>query len=261
MSDIILIVTVGTGVFLLLGVFISFMALLYQRKRMEHVEHIKGLEATYQTEILKAQVEMQEHTFLTISQEIHDNVGQLLSLVRLNVSTLASSQEEASAQKIQSSKDLLDEAIEELRTLSRRLNSKFTSQQSLASLIGGQLGFIQKTGVLDTEFNLVGEERWIDPEKKLIVFRIAQEAIQNVLRHAGATLLTIQITHLSEKMTVSIADNGKGYASPALPLEKGTAKGTGTQNMHFRAKLVGASLSIQGLPEAGTLVVLELPYN
>lgn len=88
MSDVLLIIAVGTTLFLSLGIFIAFMTLTYQKKRLQHHEEVKGLIDAYQKEILKAQIEMQEQTFLSISQEIHDNVGQILSLVRLNISTL-----------------------------------------------------------------------------------------------------------------------------------------------------------------------------
>jgi len=135
MTDIFIIVIAGTFLLLVLGIFITFMTLNYQKKRPEHQKQIAELEESFQKEVLKSQIEMQEQTFLSISQEIHDNVGQILSLARLNMSTIEITGNVNASQKVKSSKELLDQAIEDLRDLSKRLNSKYTARQSLSSLI------------------------------------------------------------------------------------------------------------------------------
>lgn len=261
MPDVFLIIIVGTGLFLLLGIFIAFTVHAYQKKRLQHQEEVRGLAEAYQKEILKAQLEMQEQTFLSISQEIHDNIGQILSLVRLHVSTLGDMQEATAAQKISASKELLDLAIGDLRGLSKRLNSNYVIRQSLPELVKLQLELIQKTGAVQTNYELVGEEKELNAEKKLIIFRIAQEALSNIMRHAEADCITAKLAYAPGKMTLTIADNGKGFLSPNSAHKGAFPQGTGTANMHYRAKLIGATLSIQGKPGAGTLVTLEYLSN
>lgn len=261
MPDVVIIIIIGTALFLLLGMFIAFMTLVYQKRRLEHQEEIKGLEEAYQKEILRAQLEMQEQTFLFISQEIHDNVGQLLSLVRLNVSTLDTMGNSSSAHKINASKELLDQAIQDLRDLSKRLNSKYTTSQPLSALLQFQLGLLQKTGVVDTQFELEGEERDLNPEKKLIAFRIAQEALNNVIRHAEADTINAKLMYSGEKMALRIGDNGKGFPATLAGGQPPANQGTGTHNMRYRATLIGATLRIEGQPGSGTVVLLELPLN
>ncbi|MDX5483204.1 MAG: histidine kinase [Hymenobacteraceae bacterium] len=261
MPDVLLIIAVGTGLFLLLGIFIAFMTLSYQRKRLQHQEEVKGLAEAYQQEILRAQLEMQEQTFLSIAQEIHDNVGQTLSLVRLHVSTLEGVHETANRHKITTSKELLDQAIEDLRGLSRRLNTRYVTQQSLPVLLRMQLEQIQRSGAVHTSFEVQGKEKELDPEKKLIIFRIAQEALSNSLRHAEADSISARIVYAEGSMSLSISDNGKGFTVPDPTLAGSLPPGTGTANMRYRAKLIGATLLIRGKLGEGTLVSLEYSLN
>lgn len=259
MSDVLLIIAVGTTLFLSLGIFIAFMTLTYQKKRLQHHEEVKGLIDAYQKEILKAQIEMQEQTFLSISQEIHDNVGQILSLVRLNVSTLGKAENIAAEQKILSSKELLDQVIGDLRDLSKRLNSKYVARQELSCLLKFQIDLIAKTGVASTHFDVQGEEKVLNPEKKLMLFRISQEALNNAVRHAEASTITIKLEYKSEKTILSISDDGKGFTAPGKAEKNGLSQGTGTYNMYYRASLIGAKLRIQSTRGKGTQVLLELP--
>ncbi|WP_207436054.1 sensor histidine kinase [Sabulibacter ruber] len=256
MYDLLLIVTLGTALMLALGMLIFYLMYAYQKRRSEHSREIGNLEAAFQRELLKAQVEVQEQTFLSISQEIHDNVGQVLSLVRLHVSTLESAGSVAREQKIRSSKELLDQAIEDLRNLSKRLNSRYIAQQSLAALLRFQLDLIGKTGALATSFEVEGKEAGLDPERKLIILRIAQEALNNVLRHAEAGSVTVRLRYPGGRVSLSIEDDGKGFDAAALP----SPQGTGSSNMRYRASLLGATLHVHSTPGGGTSVFFELPF-
>ncbi|PRY08952.1 histidine kinase [Pontibacter ummariensis] len=263
MFDVLLLITVGTLLLLLLVVVVAFLVLAYRRNRLLHHDEVNRLVQAYQKELLKARIEMQEQTFLSIAQEIHDNVGQVMALVRLNLSTLPYSvgSDNAIMQRVTTCKELVDQAIEDLRNLSKRLNCEYASSQSLPELLKFQLGLIHKTGVIHTQFEMQGEERGLDPEKKLIVFRIAQEALSNVMRHAEASCVKLRLIYSCEKIVLSILDNGKGFCAKAPSLIGAQTKGTGTFNMSYRAKLIGAKLRIKGRPGAGTLVFLELPIN
>lgn len=193
---------------------------------------------------------MQEQTFQTISQEIHDNIGQILSLIRLNISTIETEENSPSERKVITSKELLDQAIEDLRDLSKRLNTEYVSRQGLAELLRFQLNLIQKTGLYETILEVHGEERPLDAEKKLIIFRIAQEALNNILKHAQAKDISVLLMYLPVKIILSIKDDGKGF-SPEL-----AQKSLGLQNMAHRAGLIGASFTLQSKPGEGTLAQL-----
>lgn len=261
--DIPLIITTGTILFLLTASFVTFFFYLYHQRLNAHLKEKEELKNIFQQEILKAQLEMQEQTFLTISQEIHDNIGQILSLIKLHISTITPHDYPATERKVSASKELLDQVIEDLRNLSKRLNNKYVSQLSLAESLRFQLNLIQKTGVYTTSFEVQGEEKPIAAEIKLIIFRIAQEGLTNILKHAATKAIWVFLTYLPDKIIVIIKDDGKGFDANLdfdgdIP-RKDAVKGIGVYNMHYRASLIGAQLTIKSQP-GGTLVQLTIPF-
>ena len=101
-----------------------------------------------------------------------------------------------------------------------------------------------------------GEEKPLDPEKKLIIFRIAQEALNNTLKHARARSISMVLMYMPNKFILSIQDDGDGFEIPNDPAETGI----GTYSMSYRANLIGAELNIQSQRGEGTLVQLILPF-
>jgi len=262
MSDIPIIITSGTLIFLLTAGFITFFFYSYQQRLAAHLKEKEELKILFQNEKLKAQLEMQEQTFLSISQEIHDNIGQILSLTRLNISTIKPDDYLGTQNKITASKDLLDQAIEDLRDLSKRLNTQYVSQQNLSASLQFQLNLIQKSGYIATSLVVHGEENGnLDPEKKLIVFRIAQEALNNIIKHAQAKNIAVVLVYLPDKTIISIKDDGQGFEMPTQTDTPASDKGIGTYNMFYRARLIGAEFSLQSTPGEGTLAHLVLPVS
>lgn len=248
-------------IFFSLGSFVIFFVILYQKRYYQHQRELLSVKENYDREILKAQLEMQEQTFRTISQEIHDNIGQVLSLVRLQISTVNPIDLSATEQKITSSKELLDQALDDLRNLSKQLNPEHVGRHPLSGLLRSQLNIIQKAGLHQTHFELHGEETPLDPGKKLIVFRIAQEALNNVLKHAAARTISVVLMHLPDKTLLSIKDDGRGFQIPPATDPDAPPGGLGMRNMAYRATLIGAEFHVQSHPDEGTLIQLTLPRN
>lgn len=256
----IVITVIGSAFLMIVLIAVILIAIVrYQNRLKKHVHEVRDLKNTYQQEILKAQLEMQEQTFRTISQEIHDNIGQILSLVRLHISTIPAADPAAVERKISTSKELLDKAIEDLRDLSKRLNTEYVAQQQLSDSLKFQLALIEKTGFYQTAFEIHGEERSLEPEKKLIIFRIAQEALNNVIKHAEAKTISVILMYLPDKTILSIKDDGHGFERPEQSETPAPLQGIGTQTMAYRAKLIGAQFGLQSRPGEGTLAQLILP--
>ncbi|WP_168207895.1 sensor histidine kinase [Spirosoma sp. KCTC 42546] len=227
----------------------------YQIRLRKHLQEVSNLKISYQEELFKAQLEVQEQTLHYVSEEIHDNIGQILSLVRLNLSTIKILEVQNSP-KIQSSKQLLDQAIEDLRSLSKRLNSNYVSQKTLSESLKLQVNYIEKTGAFLATFETSGEEPTISSDIKLIIFRIAQEAINNALKHSKATHITVVITYSDCQIVVSINDNGKGFLINTQENSDNYITGVGMQSMQHRAKLIGAKLLVESKIDQGSQVKL-----
>jgi hypothetical protein len=164
-----------TLLLILITSFVIAFILIHQKHYHKYIQEKEELKNSYHQEILKAQLEMQEQTFRTISQEIHDNIGQVLSLVRLQISTVNPIDLSATEQKITSSKELLDQALDDLRNLSKQLNPEHVSRHPLSGLLRSQLDIIRKAGLHETHFEMHGEESPFDPGKKLIVFALPRK--------------------------------------------------------------------------------------
>ena len=216
---------------------------------------------TYQQEILKAQLEMKEKTLYTVSQEIHDNIGQMLSLAKLNLNTLTFDNFSTAKQKITTTKDLIGKAIQDLRDLSKTLNSDYVSRKNLSDSLQFELNFIGKTGLYETELQVFGKEQPFDPEQQLIIFRIAQEILNNIIKHAQAQHIFIKLEYLTDKMILSISDDGNGFDISTLYDTHSQNKGAGIYNMYHRAKLIGAELAIDSSLGKGTFIQLSVPFQ
>ena len=212
----------------------------------------------YQKEILKAQLEMKEKTLKTISQEIHDGIGQILSLAKLNLNTIKLEESDPAKSKISDAKDLITRAIQDLRHLSKTLNSDFLSQQQLAESIRFELEQIQRTGHYTATFEVKGDERPLDPQKELIIFRIAQENFNNIIKHANAKNISVVLDYQPNQLNMKIADDGSGFQVSSVNTKGIKEKGTGIGNMYHRAKLIGAEFSIGSQLSKGTISQLSL---
>lgn len=258
--QVIFIVVIGTLLLILLVGFIVLSVYFYQRTQHRHSQDLADLKNSVQKEILIAQLEIKENTLNTISQEIHDNIGQVLSLAKLNLNTVLI-HEASSLDKITSTKDLIGKAIQDLRNLSKTLNSEYISEHSLSQLLQADIDTIEKSGDYKAELHIIGEERMLDPQHQLIIYRIFQEVLNNIIKHAKGDRIRILFDYSTNPFQLSIQDNGIGFGS-ANPAElRKTGNGSGLYNIQNRARLIGAELTYESTPNAGTTVKLAIPIS
>jgi signal transduction histidine kinase len=240
----------GTVLFMLVLGFVVVFFLIHLKKNKEHKKETELLQLTFQKELLKVQLEVQEQTFKDISQELHDNIGQILTLAKLNLNTLDFQNPATLPDKTEDTKQLISSAISNLRDLSRTLNTDAIVVTGLAGAIETELNRIEKTGIVKTKLLISGNRSlMLTPEQELILFRITQESLQNIIKHAGASFITVEITYQPPGLQLSIRDNGKGFNVKDISHE-----GSGLKNMENRASLIGAKLSVESTAEKGTIV-------
>ena len=257
MQLVILILIVIFVILLLIG-FIITILFLYQRKQNRFQKQLELTKATYEKETFRAQLEMQEETFQYISQEIHDNVGQFLSLAKLHLNTFNIDQRESAMEKVNYSTDLLTRALDDLRDLSKSLSSELIKNGGLAKAIEQQIGQVQKIGKYHVVLDIQGEYNQINEQKEIILFRILQEALNNIIRHSGASEILVLLTQIENSIKMRIQDNGRGFDDSFLKKARLRFLG-GINIMRKRAKLINADFEIESTPGHGTKITVTTP--
>lgn len=251
----------GIIIFTALIVFIILFIFLYQKRYYRHLREKEQLKVQFSQELLQSQLEIQEQTLKNIAQEIHDNIGQELSLVKLNLNTMDINKQPELITKINTSKDLVSKAIQGLRDLSRSLNTDAISAMGLCRAIEYELEMISKTEICKTNMDISGDIKKLDEKKELILFRIVQETLHNIIKHAAASTINVSVKFENNKMELDIKDDGKGFNPVSVNENTSSTMGMGIRNMYNRAKLINAEFTIDSIEDKGTEINLNLPLN
>ncbi len=254
--EIIIGIVLATVVFLFVGFFLIVIILYFNNRKKIHLREKEALQAAYQHELLTTRLEIQEETFKTISQEIHDNIGQALSFVKLNINTVDVYDPEATKEKLLESKNQLSQTIQDLRDIAKSLNPDFITELGLTGAVEQQLQLMQKSGAYQTSLSITGNEYKNQLQQELVIFRIIQELLNNIVKHAEATIVEVVMDYQPEKLTITVKDNGKGFDAFN---ESNTNKGLGLPNMLNRMSLINGQIAINSTPGNGTIAIVELP--
>ena len=242
-------------VVLLLLLFCTFIVTIiyrYQQKQNKYYKEIEELKQKHENALLKAQLEMQEHTFQNISREIHDNIGQKLSLAKLYLNTICHSKPDSSESHVINSVGIISEAINDLRDIARSMSSEIVLNNGLIKGIEFEVGQLLKSGVYDIDLSICGESVFFDFNKELILFRIVQESLHNIMKHSGASKIVIRLQYYDKHLFLTIKDNGKGF------VEEEHTEGNGLINIRRRTSFLEGDFSIDS-DEAGTLLTISVP--
>ncbi len=244
-----------TFLFIALGLFILFFILLFTRKKNKLLMQNQLLEVEHQKVLLQTQIEIQEQTLKTISQEIHDNIGQVLSLAKLNLNTFENIESTLNQTKINDTKQLVSKAINDLRDLSRSLHGDKIAELGLQTSIENELKILENTGQFKTNLNLAGYAYKLEPQKEMVLFRIVQEALNNSIKHAKAKNIHVILDYGIAIFKLCIKDDGVGFDVNTLTATK---TGIGLKSMQNRAALIGATFNIESLTQQGTSITITL---
>lgn len=253
-NSVIVIIVAGTIMLLLLGLFIVGFLFLYQNKRNLHIAEQEQLKAAYSKEMLTARLEVQEQTLHHISQELHDNIGQVLSFVKLNLGTATTMEEKQKQKKIDESRDLLAQVIADLRSLSKSLSFQQIVDYGLLKAITTEADRVNKSGLVTIEIKSEGEPYSLGEQRELVLFRIFQEALNNTLKYAHARTLSISLIYDADLFNLTIADDGVGFSTDTAKNQNGS----GLKNMESRASLIGAAFSLNSTPGTGSVISVQI---
>jgi PAS domain S-box-containing protein len=207
---------------------------------------------TYVREVTRAQEE--ERT--RIARELHDDTAQ--SLVLLCRGLDAISREVSPSEKLDEMRSLAESALEGVRRFSRDLRPSILDDLGLLPAIEWVAAEMTRRGAASASVKVKGTPRRLSAESELVLFRIAQEALRNVEKHAGPCSVSVEVSFGSEDATLSVTDNGQGFELPEAGQLPQLGK-LGLLGMQERAQLLGAEFTIQSRPGQGTSVRVRLP--
>lgn len=225
---------------------------LLKNQRLLAIESERYIQAT--RAVAHAVVDAQEKERAEIGFELHDNVNQILSTVRLYLD-LALLNEKDRVNLISKSAEGLTDAVSEIRKISHSLVPACLNDLGLAASIEDLLESVRATGNMKVEFYHRGEIEQLADKCKLVLFRIIQEQMTNVLKHAEASKLIVELIIDESLLSLSISDNGKGFDNT----NGKTKKGVGLYNISNRTQLLNGKVNMITSPGNGCKLNILIP--
>lgn len=199
-------------------------------------------------------IEVQEKERRTLSRELHDDIGQAISAIKMGATSLDGEDEAVRQEIVGEIVAMCDQTIGKLRDISTLLRPPQLDALGLVAALRWQCERLFRSGRPVLELDLTAPAQRPDPAVELACFRIAQEALTNVLRHSGATRVTVTLAPRDDEILLSVIDDGRGFAPERLG-------GLGLITMRERAQQLGGTFDIETVPEAGTCVRACLPLR
>ena len=259
-SDIALLIVISTLILLFLLSFIIAILFLYQKKNVLYFKQLGNVKNNHEKNLLQTQLEIQEQTFQDIARDIHDNIGLSLTLAKLQLNTIDYSDPLKIQEHINSSVDLIGKSINDLSDISKSFNSEAIKTNGLYNTLKIESEKINGSGKHLVEFIEKGNIVFLDANKELILYRIAQEALNNVLKHADASRIWIKLIYDTTHISLSITDNGMGFDKDEIEIYRSGQVHTGLNNIRNRTKTLNGSVVITSKPGNGTSVCITAPY-
>lgn len=243
------------AVLLFFTVFAIVFVIAFQRRKNKFLIERYEAEQRYERELADSQIEIQEQTLKNIAWELHDNVGQLLSVANLQLNVLLNSAPEACYAQINETKGVLQDTVQEIRSLSKVLNNDVVLKNGLLASLNVELDRFRRLGYLDASLTISGDIIPLNSASEIIIFRILQEFLSNVIKHAKASKLFVLLEYKEKSLDISAIDDGVGFNTTIK------TDSSGMETMGSRAALINADFSIVSEIGKGTELFLSYPYK
>lgn len=245
--DFIIPIAAGTLLMGILLVFIIYFVLLYRKRQEEYAwekEQAKQL-------LLTTKIEIKEQTLSNISRELHDNFGQVASLVKINLGMIKA--ENVNENKnLNESIDLVQQLITDIKSLSTTLKGENLQRFGLLNMIDKDIKRLSKLDYLIITRNGLIEIPSFPAETEVFLYRMSQEIFNNILQHSESTEAILNVKYANYKMIFTFSDNGKGFNTNTIKA------GNGLINLEERCNLINAKLDITSKLNFGTTITISL---
>jgi two-component system, NarL family, sensor kinase len=236
---------------------------LYKRRALRQQLELEQQRQQLERQRAAAVLEAEENERRRIGSDLHDGIGQLLSAAKLNLHALGRQLGHILPGGLNGHQALLDNAVQvvdesfrEVRSISHNLMPNALIRRGLVQAVRDFLDKLPHDNGLRVEVQVYGvEQQRLDPTVESVLFRVIQELVQNIVKHAQATEVTLQLVQNEQELTITVEDNGVGFNPQAL----GAEAGIGLRNVETRMAFLGGHAHFDAVPGRGTTVTLEVP--
>jgi len=204
----------------------------------------------------------QEDERRKISRELHDEAGQLMSTLKINLEMMGKKLPhnlKTIAKLIKKSTELVDQSSYEIKRLCTNLHPSVLESLGLRAALSSYIEHFQKSYGIETEFNYGGVEERFSFEIERVIYRVVQESLNNISKHARASKLTVSLLDTPVSIIVTIEDNGVGFDVKSTLSSQEVNRGLGLLGIKERVSLVKGQVSIKSKKGKGTVIRLEIP--
>lgn len=241
------------------GFLLIVLLLLYNSYRLKQKNKYQQQLNRQQNELFNTIVTTQDVERKRIAQDIHDSLGSILSAAKLKLSSLAETKKiftPDQLDKYQGSLDLLDEASTELRNISHNIMPATLSKLGLQAALQNLIDKLTAHSKTQIQFTAHGFEKRMAEATEISIYRIILELLNNIVKHADAAKVTIQLIKYPAYINLMLEDDGKGFDYNKAFDEK---KGIGLGNIQSRVEYLNGSMDIDSVQGKGTTVIIEIP--
>lgn len=239
---------VSTILILIIVIALIILFTTFQKKKNFLVEKQKEEQERFEKEIAETQIEIREATLRNISWELHDNIGQLLTLAKIQL-------QNSTPENIKEVSETITKGLTEVRSLSKLINPEAIKNINLREALQLEVDRFNRLNFIETTYKVEGDEVEIDKKASIVLFRILQEFFSNTIKHSKATNLEVTLNYKKDKLILFAKDNGVGF----LINEK--KEGIGLSNIKNRIKLIGAEVNFATAENKGTSIEITYKYE
>lgn len=221
--------------------------IVYSRFRQEQ----KILLRDEQIREMKALIKGEEQERIRLAQELHDGIGGMLAAVNMNMN-VAKKAEFRNKSELNNIMQMIEDTTDEVRKTSHNLMPSALLRKNLKEALQYYCDYVNKDDALRLDLNLYGETYGLNPTYITLIFRIVQELIQNIIKHADATHAIVSLERTGQRIILIVEDNGLGFDAGNTP------NGFGLEHLNFRVKTLGGDFKLKTAPGSGTSITITL---
>jgi two-component system NarL family sensor kinase len=241
-----IIIYISTVIVFLMTCGVILLFSIFQRRKNDLLKDQEKEREQFEKEIAETQIEIREETLRNISWELHDNIGQLLTLAKIQLQS-------ATKQNIKEVSETISKGLSEVRALSKLINPEAIHNINLKEAVQLEIDRFNRLNFIDSSLILLGDEKEIDKKHSIIIFRILQEFFSNTIKHSRATTLKVSLDYQNDELIIIVKDNGVGFLSEVKK------EGIGLSNIKNRAILICAEAIFSSEKDKGT--TLKIHYK